>query len=199
MEKKTLKPLPPQRYTFAEWFQETTNGGYHVCIYKHYYSIPYKYSYKEIESRATNNVIECFYKDNKIASHKRDDSCGEYSTLPEHMPEAHRQQAQWNKTNLIAWATNIGPNTLKLIANVLSVRHRHLKKKERSALGILRLSNSYDENNLELACGKALELGTNNYRTLESILNKKTNPTQQKSAPSIIIQHENIRGNDEYH
>tara|TARA_X000001036_G_scaffold51670_1_gene41100 strand:+ start:253 stop:1794 length:1542 start_codon:yes stop_codon:yes gene_type:complete len=200
IEKPELRALPEHRYSFAQWFKETVNGSYHVKIFDHHYSIPYGYSHKVIETRVTSSLVECFYKDKRIASHRRDDTPGTCSTLKEHMPEAHRQHAQWSQQNLTSWATNIGNSTGQLIEKVFANKHRHLKQKIRSALGILRLSHAYSDILLESACEQALKIGTCGYRNLKSILQTRLNqPIDKREQLPAIINHENIRGQQDYH
>ena len=61
---------------------------------------------------------------------------------------------------------------LALIENVLRSR-RHPQQAFRSCLGILRLAESHGEDRLEAAAGKAVALGANSYRSVESILNHR--------------------------
>ena len=203
VEKTALKPLPTSRYTLARWFQETVNGGYHISIYQHYYSVPYHYARKKVDIRVSAKTVECFYKEKLIACHARDDSIGGYTTVDAHRPESHRQQALWQQAKLQQWADGIGPYVSQLIFQLFSDNKRHLHQKERSALGILRLSNSFDENQLESACKKALEIGTVKYDSILSLLKRRAKATFDKMATLEKIygtpDHENIRGTKYYH
>ena len=72
---------------------------------------------------------------------------------------------------------------------------RHPQQAFRSCLGILRLANSYSEDRLEAAAGKAVAIGAHSYRSVESILTHRLDerPGEQiELAPPI--EHANIRG-----
>jgi len=203
LEKAALKPLPTQRYELAQWYHQTVNGGYHVQIKNNFYSVPYQYVRKKIDIRVTAKIIECFYKEKKIACHQRCDEKGKYTTVNAHRPEAHRQQGLWPAERLLSWAASIGCNTSSLIKTLLQDDKRHLHQKERSALGILRLSTAYGEVRLEQACAKALELGTYRYDSITSLLKKRLDhSTSMDEATDLTYKtpvHENVRGRQYYH
>ncbi len=96
-----------------------------MAIDGHYYSVPYTLIKKEVEVRITHNTIECFYRGNRIASHRRSDQKGRHTTVAAHMPESHRQAGEWSPERLITWAAKTGPATEKLIRTVLGARNIH--------------------------------------------------------------------------
>ena len=118
--------------------------------------------------------------------------------LDMHRPEAHRQQSLWHYKRLQAWARSIGPNTQQLLCNLFADPKRHLYQKERSALGILRLSHGYSEFLLEQACAKALSIGTWRYDSIASLLkqNRLHHSTQNTCQTP---EHDNVRGAQYYH
>ena len=114
------------------------------------------------------------------------------------MPEKHRKMGQWSPERFIRWAGTIGPDTAVLIDNVLRSR-RHPQQAFRSCLGILRLASSYGEERLEAAAGRALALGSNSYRSVESILKHRLDerPSEQIEL-GLVIEHSNLRGASYY-
>ena len=200
IEASELKPLPQTPYELATWQKQQVNGGYHVCVHQHYYSVPCEYVRKQVEIRVTEKYIEIFHQDTRIICHERDDTPRGYTTVDAHRPEAHRQHATWqSQDRLQAWAQGIGPHTQTLISQLFDDPKRHLYQKERSALGILRLSHAFSDELLESACEKACEIGTCRYDSIESILKRhrleKKEPDQTYQTP----EHENVRGADYYH
>ena len=79
---------------------------------------------------------------------------------------------RWTPERFTRWAEDIGPNTGALITTVLGSR-RHPQQAFRSCLGILRLAKSYGDARLEAAARRALAIGANSYRSIESILNHR--------------------------
>ena len=201
VEQSTLIPLPTAPYELAQWQQQQVNAGYHVQVKHHYYSVPYTFVRKKIDIRVTKNSIELFYQDERIACHVRDDTRNTYTTVNAHRPEAHRQQAQWQGARLQAWAQGIGAFTEQFTQQLLQGTKRHLHQKERSALGILRLSHAYGEGQLEQACEKALQIGTYRYDSLISILKRQQLVVNESSSEQSYQTptHDNVRGSKYYH
>lgn len=88
IDKPVLKPLPAVRYQYAQWKKATVSMDYHISFEEHFYSVPYQYLRKKIEIRATSKTVECFLKQQRIASHVRSYVRYRYTTLTEHMPKA---------------------------------------------------------------------------------------------------------------
>ena len=201
IEKEALSPLPNQPYELALWEKQSVNGGYHITVNQHHYSVPYQFSRKKVDIRITKNGIEVFYLDERIACHQRDDTAGAYSTIDSHRPEAHRQQAQWTYSKLISWAGSIGFATGELIINLFADDKRHLHQKERSALGILRLSHAYSDAELETACQQALDIGTYRYDSIASLIKRQKISNRIVETDNLFEcpEHDNVRGSDYYH
>ena len=199
LEHASLKPLPAQRYQFAEWKKATVNIDYHIEVDRHYYSVPHQLIKKKLDVRISAGTIECFYRNKPVATHRRNSRKGRYTTLKEHMPTAHQKWAQWSPERFIRWAAKIGPQTAKLIEIVLASRAVP-QQGYRSCLGILRLAKSYGDQRLEAASQRALAIGAKSYKSVESILkhNLDAQPLHPPAASTIAIEHANIRGAQYY-
>jgi transposase len=200
LDRPALNPLPSQPYQFAEWKKATVNVDYHIEVHRHYYSVPHTLIKKKLDVRITNNTIECFYKNKRVASHIRSHHKGRHSTIKEHMPKSHQKWAQWTPDRFIRWAAKIGVNTQKLIENVLNSR-AHPQQGFRTCLGILRLAKSYGDDRLEAASRRAVSIGGTSYRSVESILkhNLDQKPLPDQPSKNPPIEHTNIRGARYYH
>ena len=200
LDRPALKPLPATPYVYAEWKKARVHIDYHVEVQGHYYSVPYQLIKRQLDVRFTANIVECFHKGRRVASHRRCDHKGRHTTLAEHMPKSHRQYQQWSPERFIRWAEKAGPATAKLITAVLTSR-RHPQQGYRSCLGILRLGKSYGEPRLEAACRRALALGTHSFKSLESILKHglDNTPAPEQQEVALPIDHDNIRGPSYYH
>lgn len=195
LELPKLKPLPQKPYVFAQWKKAKPGIDYHVALEKHYYSVPYTLIKKELAVRFTANTVEVFYKGKRVASHKRSYKPG-YTTLPEHMPKAHREYAKWTPHRIINWAKKNGEATAKLAEQIIASR-KHPQQAFRSCLGIIRLAQSFGEDRVEKACLRALAIGAHSYKSVQSILK---NNLDQQPLPSYQqnhvteINHEYVRG-----
>ena len=198
LDRPALRPLPAERYVFAQWKKARVNIDYHVEVERHYYSVPHALVGREVDVRLTAHTVECLHRGQRVASHVRSPLKGRHTTADEHMPEKHRKMGQWSPERFRRWASTIGPNTATLTDTVLRSR-RHPQQAFRSCLGILRLAHSYGEDRLEAAAGRAVALGAHSYRSVESILNHRLDqrPSEQIEL-ALPIEHDNIRGASYY-
>lgn len=199
VDKPALKPLPKTRYQYAEWKKAKVNIDYHVAFEKHFYSVPYTYIKEVVTLRITRTTVECFYQNQRIASHLRSFRPG-HTTVREHMPKAHQAHVEWTPERLLNWAKKIGPSTEKLIESVMQSRAMP-EQGFRACLGILRLGKSYGTNRLENAAKRALVIGATRYQSIESILKQGLDQQPLPAAdpqPTSATVHGNVRGSQYY-
>jgi transposase len=200
IEHPALRALPAQPYQFAEWKKVRVNIDDHVEVAGHYYSVPHALVKRQLEARISEHTVECFYQGQRVASHVRSQLKGRHTTVAEHMPEAHRQYAQWTPERIIAWAEKTGPATASVIQGILE-RRAHPQQGFRAALGILRLGKGFGDERLEAACRRALRIGSYSYKSVESILQQGLDreALSEQAELELAIDHENIRGSHNYH
>jgi transposase len=200
LEREKLRPLPAERFEYAEWSKPRPNIDYHVVVDWHFYSVPYALRHEELEARATQTTVEIFHNRKRIWTHRRSYVRGGYTTVAEHMPSAHRAQAEWTPTRILAWAEKLGPSTRALTAAIIEERP-HPEQGFRSCLGILRLAKRYGDDRVEAACRRALAVRARSYRHVESILKRGLDRVAPDAGETTSrpIQHENVRGRDYYH
>ncbi len=203
LDRPALRPLPTERYVFAEWKQVRVNIDSHVEVCGHDYSVPHALVRRQLDVRLTAHTVECLYRGQRVASHVRSPLKGRHTTADEHRPEKHRRMGQCTPERFVRWAETVGPHTATLITTVLGSR-RHPQQALRSCLGILRLANSYGDARLEAAARRALAIpafaGTgHSYRSVESILTHRldTTPPEQAELATPLVHH-NIRGAGDY-
>lgn len=201
MERAALQPLPPARFAYAEWKRVRVNIDYHVEVDRHYYSVPFALVHEEAEARVTATTVEVFHRGQRVASHARSYEPGRHTTVPEHMPRAHRAHLEWTPTRLVHWAQTVGEKTAALVEAILRDRP-HPEQGYRSCLGILRLARSYGAARLEAACARALLAGARSYHHVDSILKNGLDrlpaPGTAPPARQGLLFHENVRGRDYY-
>jgi transposase len=201
LDHPALKPLPTQAYEYAEWRLRRVSLDYHVDIDGHYYSIPYRLIRDQVEARLTTRTVEIFHKGERVAVHLRGTGRGRHTTVPDHMPSAHRRHAEWTIERIQRTAARIGPSTARLLSIILESRP-HPEQGYRVCLGILRLAGQYGEPRLEAACDRGLDIGASSYGSIQSIL--KNGLDRQPRPPSqqgelVLPDHPNIRGPRYYH
>jgi transposase len=193
-ERPALKPLPAMRYELAQWKQAKVHFDYHVELKWHYYSVPYKLIGQQVTIRYTSSTVEILHREQRVASHARDDRRGHHTTVEAHRPNGHQEFLSWTPAKIITIADKIGSQTSAMMESIMNGR-QYPEQGYRSCLGILRLAKTYSNERLEAACAHGQKIGIHSYRSLSSILK---NGLDQKpvmvAAKTVDVAHENIRG-----
>jgi transposase len=177
-----LRPLPVERYVFAEWKIRRAGLDYHD-IDKHFYSVPCRFAREQVEARITANTIEIFHKGERIAAHRRSSGNGKHTTTPERMPSSHRGFADWTIERINREVLAIGSDVALLCERILADRP-HPEQGYRACLGIIRLVKAFERGRVNAACGRALEIGARTYGSVRSILDNHLDRPSASSATS---------------
>lgn len=194
VDRPALSSLPKDPYRLHYWKQVRVHVDYHVEVEKCYYSVPYQFIGQKLDARYTDRIVEIFSKNKRIASHTRSHMIGGCITTDSHMPAHHREYKNWSPERFMNWARKIGPAAEQGVHGLLHSR-RHVYQSYRSCLGILNLSKTYSNAQLEAACARDLEINAFSYKSIKSIL--KNNLIERPAVaekPAPDIRHKNIRG-----
>lgn len=197
LDRPALQPLPEQRYAYADWTKQTVGRDYHVVVDDHAYSVPYQLVGEVVEIRLSAATVEVYLRSERVAAHRRSHAAGEATTCKEHMPAAHRAHADVSPSDLITRAARIGPQTERLVTDILDTRP-HPEQGYRACLGILRLEKQYGAARLELAATRAMLTGLRRCRQLETLLQgglDRLGVADLQAGPDrALIDHANVRG-----
>lgn len=152
-----LSSLPEVPYRLHCWKKARVNIDYHIELEGHYYSVPYGLVGESVDVRYTDRTVEILRKNKRVASHQRNDTRAQFTTLTEHMPRSHQDYKGWTQERFMTWANRIGPSTAEVVYHVLNSR-KHQSQSFRSCLGILSLAKKYTDIRLEDAARKALSI-----------------------------------------
>ena len=187
LDQAALGSLPPLPYEYAEWKRCRVGLDYHVEIAKHYYSVPHQLLRHEVEARITAATVEIFHRGKRVASHRRSLSPHRPTTVPEHMPSAHRRYHDWTLERIRHEAQAVGPDAAVLVDVILRSRP-HPEQGFRSCVGILRLVKRYGVDRVDAACARALVLGTRSYTSVAAILkNRRERAPAGAAEPPLLI------------
>ena len=201
LDRPAMKPLPPTRYEYADWSKAKVAIDYHAEADGHYYSVPHTLVGEYVMVRLTDTTAECFFKGHRVAAHVRSYLKGQSTTLPEHMPSAHRKHMKWTPGRLLNWGENIGVGTRAVVQWQLENRP-HPEQGYRACLGLLNLSKTYGEQRLEAACRRALAIGAPHRKRILAILKAKLDqhpdlvPAADTATATASRTHGNVRGAD---
>jgi transposase len=201
IDRPNALPLPQNFYEYAEWYKAKVQLNYHIEVDHHYYSMPYQLLHERVDIRLTATVVEAFHKGKRVAAHVRSHIKGDYTTLPEHRPPAHRFYAEWNPARFIQWAGKTGECTAQLVEKILATRP-YPEQGYKACLGIIHLTRDYDPARVEAAARRALKFKAYSYRSMVAILStrldRQSDNLEQPELPGLLP-HQNIRGQEYYH
>ena len=199
LDRPALKPLPAERYEYAEWRKARVNLDYHIQVAHALYSVPHPLGRCEVDVRITAQTVEIFHKHRRVAAHIRVHRKGGYATDPAHMPASHRAHAGWTPSGLIAWGRKTGSHTAAFVEQLLESRP-HPEQGYRSCLGLKRLLRAYGAERMEAACRRALDIGTLSYKSVKSILATGLDQADndEQHTLSLPAEHAHVRGPQYY-
>lgn len=181
-EKSYLQQLPQTRYKLTEWKSAKVQLNYHIQVERMYYSVPYDYVREHVDVRLSTDLIEVYFKEARIASHKRlNGEIGQYFTNIDHMPDNHRLYLEHNPENNRKWAETIGTSMVQFVSYILEM---NVEKKALNILSTLRnLSTKYPKDELEKAIQILLEISTNpTVSVLKGVLERSKKRKQNHKA-----------------
>ena len=167
-ERAVLLPLPPQPFTLCEMRPVKVHRDCHVAIQGSTYSVPYRYVGQTLEAHIGEGIVQIFYQQDLVATHKRAHAKGERHTRYEHYPPEKAAYLRKNPDYCRRAAQRVGPATFKVVDGLLAERPLD---QLRSAQGILTLKETVGASRLEAACRRALYYGDGRYRRIKQILN----------------------------
>ena len=140
-ESLLLNACPKANWEQSEWRKAKVHADCHVQVLKKFYSVPYKFVGREVRVRVTSKLIEVFDRDlNVLASHTRLLGKETHSTDTRHYPGEKVALTQFSVQLGLREAEKIGPETLKLVTELLGGSYplKYLRRVQ----GILRLYQS---------------------------------------------------------
>jgi transposase len=202
VERGALRPLPPERYEFAEWKTAKVHIDYHIAVEGHFYSVPHRLIKEIVRVRLTATMIEVLLRDTRVAVHRRavgPGTQGRYTTEPAHRPKSHQAHLEWTPERFVRWAGEIGPHTAVVVTHILE-HWPHPEQGYRACLGLLSLSRRFTPPRLEAACSRAQAAGTMSYRSISSILRTGLDHVAIDEPPALHLPpaHTNVRGAEYY-
>jgi transposase len=201
IEKGQLKPLVKEVYELKTFIQCKVQYNHHVYLKedKHYYSVPFQYTGKQVMVNYTSGLVEIYHNNLRIAIHKRDRKQYEYTTEYAHRPVNHQVQVKWTPERFISWARSIDPKVELLVTKVLDSRP-HPEQAYKTCMGLLNLQKKCDTQDYIKACNKALLLNCLTFKFIKNTVESKTFnlDAEQELELLDLPDHGNIRGKEYY-
>jgi transposase len=199
VDQPALSPLPVQPFVFAQWKQAKVNLDYHIEVDKHYYSVPYWFVQHEVQVKVSEQMVEIFHDNKRIAAHERCRLSHRHTTLPDHMPPEHWAYKRQSKERFLGWAQQVGMQTTRQVEAMFE-RKEHPEQAFRTVRGLQSLATQYGTVRLEAACHRANVFGIVSLRRIRSMLQTQLDkePLPDESPTIPVVDHANVRGAQYY-
>ncbi len=199
LDQPALRPLPAQRYEYAEWKVARVNINYHIDVDGHLYSVPCELVQQQVDVRRTEGCVEVLRGSRRVALHARSTRRGGMTTDPAHRPKSHAEHGDWPPERIKQWAGRTGPATKEVVSEMLD-RSPFPQERYASCLGLLRLSRHVGEERMEAAARRALHFSTVSYKSIRAILESGADrqPLEGPREQGRPAEHANVRGGSYY-
>ena len=168
-EKLFLKPLPENRYEFAEYKTAKVHNDCHVQVNHNFYSVPYRYIGREVRVKINSKIVEVFEGINyeSIAVHCKMKGRGEFSTIDSHYPESKFVSNRLDIISIKREAERLGPEFYELISYLLAGNQplRFFRRIQ----GLLRLGRASSKGALAYACTQAFLFNKFEYNFIKNL------------------------------
>ncbi|WP_416274134.1 Mu transposase domain-containing protein, partial [Lacticaseibacillus suilingensis] len=125
-----------------------------------FYSVPYEYISSKVDIKVTKDIVEVFYKGNRIASQKRlTGKFGQFSTNHDHLPAEHKLFVDHTSENALAWAEEAGIHTLAVMRYLFKSAASE-KQGLSAAFRFKGLARKYAAIEIEAACTTVIKIAT---------------------------------------
>ena len=193
-EKSYLKELPEVDYLVMIHKKARQHSDCHLEFEDNFYSAPFQYRGQELDIWATENTIEIFCKQERLALHGRMKIRGKFITNKDHYPPEYIAYLEDTPTTLKERAIKFGENTSLVIEKLLAGPYplRHLRR----AQGVMALTKKYPHDRVEYAMGLALEVNKIQIHYIEKIAKLPINIERIKEVKRLS--NEFLRGDELY-
>jgi transposase len=195
IEKDTLLPLPKTRYEVYVTKTATVPYNYHVSVDSLFYSVPFAYVRREVELRVSKKTVSVYFEGKRVAMHKRSfGRRGTYVTDINHMPDTHKDFAEWTGERFRKWAGTKGAGVAEVVDAILSAKPIE-QQAYRSCRAVIALGERYGDKTLDEACTRALAISHSpSYKTVKTLIASMGDA--KVSAVSDVNAHAYLRGAD---
>jgi len=193
VERKTLSPLPRDRFPSFHEGRRTVSRDGHVEVAKAYYSAPPEYVGRRLWARWDARTVRLFNDQwRQLAVHAKAEP-GRFRTAAQHIPKEKVSAVERGTDALLRQIATIGPHTRQWSEAATQVRG---VEAVRVLVGLKALAGKHDAAALEQACQAALAHGAHRLRTIRQLLKRGVEVQQQQF--DFLEEHPIIRPLSDY-
>jgi hypothetical protein len=171
VERAALQALPEAPFVIKKKRSPTVRNNSHIQLGedKHYYSVPFTYIKKKVLVIYSPLLVDIYFKGSLIASHQRNRTPYEYTTVREHLPSHHRHWMDRGPDWYRLRAGRISKEVGQLIERILNSK-MYPEQAFRSCDGVLGLHRKVGSEELTEAARIALELDCCTYSYVNRLI-----------------------------
>ena len=191
-EKDKLKPLPMNEFKMSAVGTRKVYHDCHIYVDYSYYSVPFEYVGRDVETELTDKLLKVFYQGKEIAVHAKADSRGIFRTNNSHYPKYKLFSQTEYQEKYQAKMAEVGPYAEQLF---FAVMENQPQDWGRTVQGVLSLVKSYSKEVVELACKRALAYEALTYQIIKNIcFNGSYNmPVEFNHPPEVSHEYANVQ------
>jgi transposase len=197
MEKPLLIPLPQQHFELKYYCEPKVAHSGHVCIIKHFYSVPYALTGTKVKVVYTRNMVHIYAQGNMVAVHIRSYQQGGYSSVKEHLSSQNQSYLDRSPDYYLERAKSKSLDLYFLVQQLFE-QNRYPEQLYRTCDGLFRLHRDSNPDKFAKACQIAIENGIYSYRFIQKILENNMADQIQTTESQPLPAHKNIRGKEYY-
>lgn len=192
VERKTLLPLPAERFPFFHESLRMVHRDGHVSVAQAYYSVPPEYVGRQVWARWDAHLVKVFnHRQEQIAVHPRQES-GRFATSQAHIHQHKTTTVERGTIYLLQQSALLGPEVAAWSQAMLQSRG---VEGVRVLVGLLSLAKQQHGMDLNQACRVALSHQAYRLRAIRELLKA---PDAVGEQASFLESHPIIRGLSEY-
>lgn len=199
VERGALQGLPEAPFVIKKKRSPTVRNNSHIQLHedKHYYSVPFTYIKEKVLVIYSPLLVDIYFKGSLIASHQRDRTPHQYTTVREHLPSHHQHWMDRGPNWYRLRAGRISEEVAQLIEQILNSR-MYPEQAFRSCDGVLGLHRKVGSEELTEAARIALKLDCCTYSFLNRLIQNgmASRALSPPPAPAELPDHDNIRGKE---
>jgi len=192
VEKPTLRPLPPERFSLFEVGTRTVHPDGYVEVDRAYYSVPDRLLGEEVRVYWDERLVRIYYHEKCVGVYTKA-SPGTFNSIDEHRPAHKPARQQAYQEDLLVKAGHIGERAMTWARAAIDERD---VRAYRLLQGMIALTRSHPRERVDWACGIAMERRVFRYPVLRRLVEQAAAraPTQLP----LIQSHDIIRNLKEY-
>jgi transposase len=193
VDQPALQSLPQSPFSLFEVGTRTVHPDGHIQIEGAFYSVPHMLVGQEVRVHWDDRLVRVYAQGKSVAVHSRT-SAGAFATQGEHRPAHKPARQEAYQATLLAKAEHIGPRAL---AWAQAATEERGIRSYRLLQGMIALTRRHPREQVDWACGVALERRVFRYATLQRLLEQASAQTPSPQL-QLLQQHPLIRDLREY-